>query len=74
MTSNNPLNLSEDEKKVIETSISSIRKVLRNHNVDVKSIVGQVTSADLQDSRSAVEVRLAEDTVLHVVMNMIAMD
>jgi hypothetical protein len=74
MTSSNTLKLSTDEQKVIESSVASIRKVLRQHNMDVKSIVGSVTAADMANTQSAVEVRFAEGAAMHSVMNMIAMD
>ena len=68
------LQLSDEDQKAIESSVVSIRKVLRKHNVDIKSIVGNLSAADIGNTKSAVEVRFNEETALHVVMNMIAMD
>jgi hypothetical protein len=68
------LNLNEDEKKTIEKSVNSIRKVFHSRNLDVKSIIGLVTKAEVKDTKKAVEVRFAEENVLNVQMNMVAFD
>jgi hypothetical protein len=77
MATNNPsgqLDLDESEQKVIEESVNTIRKVLRAKNRDIKSIIGLVTSAQIADTKEAVEVRFAEESVLNVQMNMVAFD
>jgi hypothetical protein len=74
MTSRHSLKLDPEEQKAIESSVATIRNVLRKHKMDVTSIVGKVTAADMAQTRSAVEVRFAEEAALHSVMNMIAMD
>lgn len=68
------LNLSEAEQKIIQDSVASIRKVLRGKNRDIKSIIGLVTTADVDKTKAAVEVRFAEESVLNVQMNMVAFD
>ena len=68
------LNFDEEEQKIIEDSVRSIRRVLRRRNFDIKSIVGLVTSQEIADTESAVEVRFSEENVLNVVMNMVAFD
>jgi hypothetical protein len=70
----NKLELSTDEQKIIEDSVRSIRKVLRSKNRDIKSLIGMVTSEDIEDTEKAVEVRFAEENVLNVQMNMVAFD
>ena len=69
-----PLELSPDEQKIIEDSVNSIRKVLRSKNRDIKSLIGMVTSEDVDATEKAVEVRFAEENVLNVQMNMVAFD
>jgi hypothetical protein len=68
------LDLSPDEQKIIEDSVKSIRQVLRSKNRDIKSLIGMVTTADIADTKKAVEVRFAEENVLNVQMNMVAFD
>jgi hypothetical protein len=68
------LDLSADEQKIIEDSVNSIRKVLRSKNRDIKSLIGMVTSEDVDRTERAVEVRFAEENVLNVQMNMVAFD
>ena len=68
------LDLSADEQKIIEDSVKSIRRVLRSKNRDIKSLIGMVTSEDIDKTEKAVEVRFAEENVLNVQMNMVAFD
>jgi hypothetical protein len=68
------LNLSPDEQKIIEDSVKSIRQVLRSKNRDIKSLIGMVTSDEIDNTERAVEVRFAEENVLNVQMNMVAFD
>lgn len=68
------LDLSADEQKIIEDSVKAIRGVLRSKNRDIKSLIGMVTSEDIDKTEKAVEVRFAEENVLNVQMNMVAFD
>jgi hypothetical protein len=48
--------------------------VFHSRNLDVTSIIGLVTKAEVKDTKRAVEVRFAEENVLNVQMNMVAFD
>jgi hypothetical protein len=66
--------LSDEDKKVIETNVAAMQKVLRKYKVDIQTLVGLVTKSELEATKAAVDVRFCEEAALVAPMVMVAFD
>ncbi|BAP15631.1 hypothetical protein AS19_27800 [Alcanivorax sp. NBRC 101098] len=71
--SNDELNLSEEESKIVQESLDKIKGVLKSKNIDIKNMIGLVKTDEVDATASQVDIRFAEDK-MNVQMNMIAFD
>jgi hypothetical protein len=69
----NKLDLTSEEQAIVEKSLAAIKDVLAKKKITIANKIGLVTAKDVEDSKSAVEVRLATEIVTKV-MNMVAFD
>jgi hypothetical protein len=69
-----PLDFTPEEQAIIDESLAKIRDVLKSRNISIKNVIGLATATDEENTKTAVEVRFAEETVLNVQMNMVAFD
>jgi hypothetical protein len=72
MTSGSPHAFTPDEKKELEKSVDTFKRIFAKRNIDIKEIIGLVTQDELARAKHQISIKLAEGSVSS--MNMIAFE